>query len=69
MMERTKQTNWGDSEHDEVMHDELDAVAALAADAEAASVDANLRETREADKRVLRLRNENAYEQALEIFE
>ena len=43
-------TKWGDSEQDEVMHDELDDVAAFAAGAEAASVDANLRETRGADK-------------------
>ena len=67
--DESSETKWGDSEHDEVMHDELDDVAALAAGAEAASVDANLRETREADKRVLRLRNENAYEMALKTLE
>jgi hypothetical protein len=63
--DESSEARWGDSELDEEMHDELHVVTALAADAEAASVDANLRETREADQCVLRLRNENAFEMAL----
>ena len=46
--DESSEAKWGEtgSEADEEMHDELDDVAALAAGAEAASVDANLRETR-----------------------
>ena len=67
--DESSEARWGDSELDEKMNDVLHVVTALAADAEAASVDANLRETREADQCVLRLRNENAYEMALKKLE